>query len=85
MFAFSFMLRLFSLVALLLMLAPTAHAQGGGGFGGGRGSNAAWELPEGPPDHEVGFVTRPEQALLYRLNGDDNPLHPATSEPCICR
>src|SRR6185312_15933866 len=37
-------------------------------------------LPETPPDIVVAMPTRPEQALYYRLNGDDNPLHadPAT-------
>jgi acyl dehydratase len=32
-------------------------------------------LPGSPPDLVVDLATRPEQALLYRLNGDDNPLH----------
>lgn len=32
------------------------------------------------PDHIVELTTRPEQALLYRLNGDLNPLH---SDPRI--
>ena len=27
------------------------------------------------PDLTVAVATRPEQALLYRLNGDPNPLH----------
>ena len=33
------------------------------------------------PDYVVDLPTRPEQALYYRLNGDDNPLHsdPATA------
>lgn len=32
-------------------------------------------LPDGPPDESVTMQTRPDQALLYRLNGDFNPLH----------
>ena len=28
-----------------------------------------------PPDASIDLPTRPEQALYYRLNGDDNPLH----------
>ena len=36
---------------------------------------ALMALPEGEPDLVVDLPTRPEQALLYRLNGDDNPLH----------
>ncbi|MFT3977801.1 MAG: MaoC family dehydratase, partial [Sphingomonas bacterium] len=30
---------------------------------------------EGQPDLAIDLPTRPEQALLYRLNGDLNPLH----------
>lgn len=46
---------------------------------GGCGSHGEWdvELSE-PPDpvvHQVELSTRPEQALLYRLNGDANALH----------
>jgi acyl dehydratase len=32
-------------------------------------------MPTRDPDDAVVLATRPEQALLYRLNGDDNPLH----------
>jgi acyl dehydratase len=32
-------------------------------------------LPDRAPDRIVDLPTRPEQALYYRLNGDDNPLH----------
>jgi acyl dehydratase len=49
--------------------------RGEGGFGGDRGSSESWQLPERPPDHRVVQPTRPEQALLYRLSGDRNPLH----------
>jgi acyl dehydratase len=49
--------------------------RGEGGFGGERGSSAAWQLPDRAPDHKVIEPTRPEQALLYRLSGDRNPLH----------
>jgi acyl dehydratase len=49
--------------------------RGEGGFGGERGSSAPWELPGRAPDHTVVEPTRPEQALLYRLSGDRNPLH----------
>ena len=34
-----------------------------------------WAQPDRAPDWEVTLETRPEQALLYRLNGDRNPLH----------
>ncbi len=49
--------------------------RGEGGFGGDRGTADAWQLPDRAPDHKVTQQTRPEQALLYRLSGDRNPLH----------
>jgi acyl dehydratase len=49
--------------------------RGEGGFGGERGPSTPWTPPERPPDHLVSYQTRPEQALLYRLTGDRNPLH----------
>jgi acyl dehydratase len=49
--------------------------RGEGGFGGSRGPASEWKVPDGPPDHEVTYRTRPEQALIYRLSGDRNPLH----------
>ncbi|GEL24591.1 3-alpha,7-alpha,12-alpha-trihydroxy-5-beta-cholest-24-enoyl-CoA hydratase [Pseudonocardia sulfidoxydans NBRC 16205] len=49
--------------------------RGEGGFGGERGSTQTWTPPDRAPDHTVTYATRPEQALLYRLSGDRNPLH----------
>ncbi len=50
--------------------------RGAGGFGGERGASvAASPLPESKPDHAVTYATRDDQALLYRLSGDRNPLH----------
>ena len=49
--------------------------RGEGGFGGDRGPSKKTELPERDPDHAVTYQTRPEQALIYRLSGDRNPLH----------
>ncbi len=48
---------------------------GEGSWGGGRGPANTWRLPDREPDHIAGFDTRSDQALLYRLNGDRNPLH----------
>ena len=48
---------------------------GEGGWGGDRGPANTWQLPERAPDHVTGYDTRADQALLYRLNGDRNPLH----------
>jgi acyl dehydratase len=52
-----------------------AFIRGEGGFGGERGSSEPWQRPERTPDHQVVLATRPEQALIYRLSGDRNPLH----------
>jgi acyl dehydratase len=49
--------------------------RGEGGFGGQRGTDPPWELPQRAPDCQVVRETRPEQALVYRLSGDRNPLH----------
>jgi acyl dehydratase len=50
--------------------------RGEGGFGGDRGpSSSDWDMPTRSPDILVKYQTRPEQALLYRLTGDRNPLH----------
>jgi acyl dehydratase len=49
--------------------------RGEGGFGGDRGGSDPWQRPERDPDHCVALQTRPEQALVYRLSGDRNPLH----------
>ncbi|MQA14284.1 MAG: enoyl-CoA hydratase [Pseudonocardiaceae bacterium] len=60
---------------LLLTARSSAFIKGEGGFGGSRGPTTAWTVPARSPDHVVSFATRPEQALLYRLCGDRNPLH----------
>lgn len=50
--------------------------RGEGGFGGDRGpSGPRNEPPDREPDHVVSYETLPQQALLYRLSGDRNPLH----------
>lgn len=48
---------------------------GEGGWGGDRGPANDWVLPERAADTVIGYDTRADQALLYRLNGDRNPLH----------
>ncbi|NLU70144.1 MaoC/PaaZ C-terminal domain-containing protein [Streptomyces sp. HNM0574] len=64
----------------------TADAQifvrGEGGFGGERGPSQRLEVPERAPDHVVDRPVREEQALLYRLSGDWNPLH---ADPAFAR
>jgi acyl dehydratase len=53
----------------------SAFIRGEGGFGGDRGPSGKAEPPERAPDHAVTYATRTDQALLYRLSGDRNPLH----------
>ncbi|MER6900236.1 MaoC family dehydratase N-terminal domain-containing protein, partial [Amycolatopsis sp. NPDC000740] len=57
-------------------------ARGEGGFGGERGPSDKIEWPEREPDAVLDVPTLPQQALLYRLCGDRNPLHadPAFAE-----
>lgn len=47
---------------------------GGGGFGGERGPATPVD-PDGAPDVVIDDEIRPEQAAIYRLSGDRNPLH----------
>ncbi|MEU6891947.1 MaoC/PaaZ C-terminal domain-containing protein [Streptomyces sp. NPDC046557] len=49
--------------------------RGEGGFGGERGPSAREEAPDRDPDRTVERHIREDQALLYRLSGDWNPLH----------
>jgi acyl dehydratase len=60
----------------IALLNRTTVIRDGRGFGGATGRVLAIRDPTvPPPDHTYDFATRPEQALLYRLNGDLNPLH----------
>jgi acyl dehydratase len=54
--------------------------RGRGGFGGPRGTTDASAAPDRRPDRVLEIETRPEQALVYRLTGDRNPLH---SDPVV--
>ncbi len=49
--------------------------RGEGGWGGDRGSSAKVDLPDREPDCDTAYDVTPQQALLYRLCGDRNPLH----------
>ena len=54
----------------------SAFIRGEGGFGGDRGPSGPKNVaPEREPGHTVTYGTRSDQALLYRLSGDRNPLH----------
>ena len=50
-------------------------ARGEGGFGGDSGPKAGNQPPGRAPDAVIESPTLPQQALLYRLCGDKNPLH----------
>jgi acyl dehydratase len=56
--------------------------RGEGGFGGDRGPRRRNQPPTRDPDYVVTYPTRPDQALLYRLSGDRNPLH---SDPAFAK
>ena len=61
----------------------TAVIRGEGGFGGQPGQRpAAPEIPDREPDAKIALPTREDQALIYRLSGDRNPLH---SDPWFAR
>jgi len=67
----------------LATLLSGTFARGDGGFGGPvSGGPAPHATPDRPPDAECALPTRPDQALLYRLTGDRNPLH---ADPRIAR
>lgn len=63
----------------------TTLFRGEGGFGGDPPAKAAPEVEKPkaePPSFSVEEATSPEQALLYRLTGDHNPLH---ADPAFAR
>ncbi len=66
----------------LLRNRMTLFCRGEGGFGGERGPSIKLDYPDRKPDHEVTYTTREDQALLYRLSGDRNPLH---SDPSFAK
>ena len=54
----------------------TAVIRGAGGFGGQPGQRpVAPVVPDRAPDAQIALSTREDQALIYRLSGDRNPLH----------
>lgn len=62
--------------ALLATERRAVFLRGDGGRGGDTSASPApHAMPTRAPDHVVALPTRPDQALLYRLNGDPNPLH----------
>ena len=67
-------------IALLARATSLVFLRGDGGFSAGGGASdpappSLPPVPERPADLQVGLATLPQQALLYRLSGDYNPLH----------
>ena len=68
---------------LVVETLSTAVIRGAGGFGGQPGQRPAPpEFPDREPDARIAMTTREDQALIYRLSGDRNPLH---SDPWFAR
>ena len=62
-------------------LSTTLFCRADGGFGGPvTASPKPRPFPDGEPDLEISIATLPQAALIYRLSGDDNPLH---SDPAV--
>ncbi len=59
----------------LFTTRSSIFVRGDGGWGGDRGPSTKVDLPERAPDADTSYPTTPQQALLYRLCGDRNPLH----------
>lgn len=67
----------------LVTLHSATFARGDGGFGGSNtGGPPVHDVPARAPDKECALKTKPEQALIYRLSGDRNPLH---SDPKVAK
>jgi len=64
-------------------LVTTILARGDGGFGGERKATPKTDIiPKSEPDIVCDLPTQPQQALIYRLTGDFNPLH---ASPTVAR
>jgi acyl dehydratase len=61
---------------LLATVRQVSFLRGDGGCGGSsEPMPEPHPVPGTKPDAELSMATRPEQALIYRLSGDYNPLH----------
>jgi len=67
---------------VLFRTRSSLFIRGEGNFGGQRGPAVEKFEPTRKPDHQLRYATRRDQALLYRLTGDMNPLH---SDPEFAR
>lgn len=67
----------------LVTILSSTFARSDGGFGGpSEGMPEPHQVPRRAPDRSMDVQIRPDQALLYRLSGDRNPLH---SDPEFAR
>jgi acyl dehydratase len=66
----------------LWTVRSSIFVRGEGGWGGDRGTSTAVALPDRAPDSDTTYDVSPQQALLYRLCGDRNPLH---ADPAFAR
>ncbi|MGY4362817.1 acyl dehydratase [Bradyrhizobium sp. i1.3.1] len=67
----------------IVTIVSSTVARGDGGFGGpSEGMPEPHRVPHRVPDRSVDIPIRPDQALIYRLSGDRNPLH---SDPEFAR
>lgn len=61
---------------LIATVSGSSFMRGDGGFGGSSdGAPVPHPVPDRAPDHSVTLPTAPNQAMIYRLSGDYNPLH----------
>ena len=61
---------------LLFRNTSSIFVRGEGGFGGDRGPSGNRNAPpDRKPDQSISYMTLENQALIYRLSGDMNPLH----------
>ena len=75
--------RLASDDTVLFTMGCSIVARGDGGFGGPKGKGIPpHRPPRREPDLSCDITTRQDQALLYRLTGDRNPLH---ADPAVAR
>ncbi|MCC8949393.1 3-alpha,7-alpha,12-alpha-trihydroxy-5-beta-cholest-24-enoyl-CoA hydratase [Bradyrhizobium sp. Arg62] len=67
----------------MVTIISSTFARGDGGFGGpSEGMLELHQVPRRAPDRSVHIPIRLDQALIYRLSGDRNPLH---SDPEFAR
>ena len=72
---------------LYAKMVQLTFLRGDGGFSAADGISdppppPPQQIPERAPDRVIELPTRPETALIYRLSGDDNPLH---ADPQVAR